>query len=511
MKIGITLLVLLCTLSTISAKDILIHGDEVSYDHLQKVLSVSENVQLHYKNMEITSDHIHYEHGNHYLKIPGYVHVNAKNQTIFAKNIDYYTNTYNGKAHDLDAQFQRLSITGESILISPQKITIKNASFTTCDGGSDAHYQVYAKTIYVFPQFGYFIALHNTISISSLPFKLHVPTFFYGSKQYGLLGSSSLVPDFGTSKIEGFYIHEKLGYFRSEKSSGHVFLGHSSKLGSMGGVNHIFSPKPYEHINAKVYYVGNDGVEGRLAYHFNILEQKKSPHKDNFLDEVWAEFTQAGSWPLSSFSIIFQHREVINDIRVNYSPLFSFQTHEFPLTSSGLKMTLDTGFGKVAEETDDNNPSGEDATWLLQAWKSNLDLYLTQPLAQTSLYTLNSEIDYFGHWYDTGGAWNRLFGRLSLDFAVPLHPKISYTKAFEQNGESLFQYESAYQIDSDEIGLAIQDDYKRIFYKASSNYSLDNSTLRQLNLTLGMSFHCWKSSITWRAHNGAFNFGFEVH
>ena len=124
---------------------------------------------------------------------------------------------------------------------------------------------------------------------------------------------------------------------------------------------------------------------------------------------------------------------------------------------------------------------------------------------------LNSQLNYFGHWYDTGQAWNRLFGRLSLDFRLRLHPKLSYTKAFEQNGFSLFEYQSAYQIDSDEIGLSVEDVYKKIFYKANTNFNIEDGSIRQLNFTGGVKFHCWKSSITWGAHNGSFNFGFELY
>jgi len=491
-------------------KSFLIKGDSISYGHQSKILDASGNVKVYYKDIIVHSDNIHYDHQGQYLSVPGYVDIKSKNHDIKAKDVHYYMDTYRGEAHHLDAQIDRLKITGEKMIISPQRITIKNASFTTCDTESDSHYIAHARTIIIFPQFGYFIALHNRIETTALPFDLYFPTFLYGSRHYGLLGSSSLIPEVGSNRTEGAYIHQKIGYFKSSRSSGHYFLGYSTYLGTMGGISHVYSPSKSQDIHAKWYYVGNDGFEGRLAYHINLLEEQEKK-TSNVLDNAWNEFTSASNLPLSSFSVIVQHREVINDRRVNYSPLFQFRTNKFPLNDHGLSLTLNSNFGKIAEEKSYPNPnSSTDDIWTFQAWRSLINTTLAQPISVNDSYRINSELRYFGRWYDTGQAWNRLFGYGSIKFNTFLNPKLSYTKELASNGFALFEYEDRYVIESDELGLEIEDVYSRVYYKVQSNYGVGTDSLRRLDFTLGLMFHCWKTSVKWISQQGSINFGVEI-
>ena len=96
----------------------------------------------------------------------------------------------------------------------------------------------YVLTLSMYYLLGILIAKKSSVSVSFLPFNIPVPYFLYGSSKVGVLQNSNILPDIGSSKLEGNYAKQTIAYVVNPKVSGSLQLYAAEKLGfAYGGSN----------------------------------------------------------------------------------------------------------------------------------------------------------------------------------------------------------------------------------------------------------------------------------
>jgi len=505
-------------LSTVCFADnfVSLKGDVINMDNQQKVVVVSDNVVIEYNDYSIDTQRFEYWQNTKQLHFPKPFHLTNNELTFDAAEFYYSVSELKGQAHDFSSQVERLKISGEYIEFGPEKIIIKNAQFTTCDNsGYATHYNVKAKTIYLYPQWGFFVAFNSKVYANFIPGYIPVPTYIYGSKQYSLVGSTTLIPDVGSNRIEGLYIKEKIGYFLNKNSTGTFGVGTSAKLGGFLGINHAVAIKDRHQVNARIGYTQGDYTEGHLLYKYKLVEQKKEKKK-SMVESVMSNFSESDSDTLSDIKVLVQHREVENDIRVSYLPIVQFDTNKIPLKKNKY-LTSSAIFGQVREERDpDLAPQNRE---VFTAWRSKFYGTLTTPFELSEKTNLSTDLSFYGNWYNTGDTWQRLFARFNFSWPTfNFQPEISYVKRLMPVvGDTPFEFEKNDALETDELGLVLKKTYLKTFLRLEANYNLESTSqtfsdnLRTLDIVSGYTLHCWRLSLRWKTQQQSVSFSIDLY
>ena len=491
-------------------------GDLIEMDNVKKVVIASDNVGILFNDYKIETSRFEYWKPQKHIYLPNPFELTSKEITFNAREFYYNTGSLQGQAHYFDTVISRLKISGEYIEFGPQKVIIKNARFTTCDNAqSTTHYYVKAKTIYLYPQWGFFVAFNSKVYARFIPGYIPIPTYIYGSKQYSLVEATTLMPNVGTNKTEGIYIKENMGYFINQNSSGAVSVGTSKKLGAFVGINHAFTLKNRQQLNIKAAYTKEDFFEGKVLYQFKLLEKKKEK-ETSMLKRLVSNFSESKNDTLSDIKVLYQHREVENDRRVSYKPTVTFDTHRIPL-SKEIFLTSSAIFGQVEEERQPELRRNERPTF--SAWRSTFYGTLTSPVKLNESINLSTELSFYGNWYDTGDTWQRLFTTFSFSWPkIALEPELRYVKRLLPIiGDTPFEFEKNYALKTDELGIVLKKTFEKTFYRLEANYNLEpqeegfSDRLRTFDIVSGIALHCWRLSLRWQTQQQSVSFSVDLY
>jgi hypothetical protein len=506
-KIGvITLFLLGVLISDINAEIYLdLEADEILFEQDSIGVSANHNVKILYQDYIITANAFKYSKVQKIIRFPDRFEINKDeaNQHIRGSFFHYDMNTYRGEARDFVAKFGRVKVTGKQMEFYSDKIVIKGASFTTCDHeGEASNYNVQAQRMIVYPQWGFFVAINAKVNTGLLPFSLPIPTYVYGAKRYGLSSTSSLIPDVGTNRTEGFFIKERIAYFVNRDSQGAVLFGSTERFGGYIGFEHGVSVGK----NKEVYVTGiaakRDKFTGRAQFNWDLWVEA-AVTKD-VLEELLQNFTEGQALPLSRLSVIMAHREVVNYERVSTLPLVRLSANNTPLAWYNLKLDADASFGKVLEELDDNKH--------FQAWRSNVNSVVYHGKTLSPAWDLRSELNYSGFWYDMGDTWQRLYATFIFRNKTSfLDPKFSFTKRLlPVFGASPFSHESNFAIVSDEVGMHLTYRFNRFSIGNKIDYNIQDYELRNFDVILGFALKCWTVFVNWKTEQNSISFGFDL-
>lgn len=502
---SLCLIVLICTgLRAAPGEFIILEADEIVFEESTQGVSANGSVMLDFGKYITSSNAFVYQRDPALFSFPSDFHIIRGDQNIYGTSFHYNMETYQGEATDMYAKINRLNVRGKKMVFDRDKVTIYNATFTTCDHSTGmTHYKVSAKKMFVYPLWGFFVAVNAKVEMGFLPFPVPVPAYIYGAKRYGLSSASTLIPDVGVNDSEGFFVKERVAYFINKKSQGAILFGSTEKYGGYAGVEHGLGIKDNQELFFRGISSQRDKPRGKLRYTYNITQLKEDDNGD-VLAAILRNFSAAQKLPLSRFHLEVAHRTIINDERVNYSPLGTLEFNEAPIGYKDVKANAEIKFGKIGEEEEDGD--------LFQAWESNLDTNLYKDYRLSKRWSLRSDLFYSGYWYDTGGTWQRFYTKFTFKWDVPiLNPEFSYAKRLMSNvGESPFLFERKYALVSDEIGMKLIDEFGKFFWETQMDYSLEQEELRNLNVELGYMFTCWRLSLKWRVKQNAFGLGFSL-
>ncbi|MFT5171832.1 MAG: lipopolysaccharide export system protein LptA [Candidatus Marinamargulisbacteria bacterium] len=483
-----------------------IEGEQILMDNEEGFILATQNVIVRYKNYTITSNEVEYRLDNRQLIFPEEFHLQKFGQEVETDSLEYTFSSLEGHAEHLHAKADRLQIDGEHVTFSPQNITIKNASFTTCPA-PNRHYTVKAETIYLYPQWGFFVALHNRVEAAFLPFPIYIPTFIYGSRSYALVGSSTVIPDVGKNNREGWYIKQKFGYFQDRRSTGTINAGFTEKLGPLIGFNHGLILTDAHQLNFRAHYVGSEGIEGGATYIIDIGHNNIAESRNSLLEDLLLNFSAARQLPASRLSIHWQHRELINDSRVNFSPLVGLEVQPIKVLKTKLQISSRLSAGKIGEEVVLN---GTDT--FKQLWKGNFDGTIKYPVSLSKTLVFEPQLTYLGNWYSDVTTWQRLFSQFSLNWDLEfLQPRLFFTKRLGRNGGSPFEFENKYAVVSDEIGGELTTEIGGTEVRIRADYDLEVEKLRSLEFKGTFVFHCWKISLIINTQQNYIGFGVDLY
>ena len=93
---------------------------------------------------------------------------------------------------------------------------------------------------------------------------------------------------------------------------------------------------------------------------------------------------------------------------------------------------------------------------------------------------------------------------------IDKNPKLTLYQKIYVDGESSFQHQNTYAINSNEIGLSIHETFNQ--YKISSEmfYKLDSLSFRELNISLFKQLQCWGYGLSWAVERNTFNILFSL-
>lgn len=491
------------------AKPVIVKGDIVIFEHALMEITAKGDVEILYDNYHISSQEAHFSQKNRNMRFPSTLNLKTKEMVATANSFNYDLSTYKGEALEFEGKVDRLLIKGDKFVFTKDKITIDNAFFTTCQKDHWSHYEVKAKRIYLYPQLGFFIAMRNKITVEALPFPILIPTYLYGAPRYGVLSQSTLFPVFGSNKVEGKYIKERLGYFMSDKSSGTVELGVTEKLGVVGGVTHAYVFKKHHKVQGRAHIAGTDGFVGHAMVQRRLMV-KNEKRSTGLINDFFKKFSYSDS-DSSTATLWYKHREIINDHRVSFKPVAELDFRSIPLSFYKLELDEKLSYGRVREERgieDFDDPNRERVT----AYKTSTMTSLSRRYALNSRTTLKTSGHFYGFWYSTNDSWQRTFAKASIKWKWPiLNPELSYTKRISNIGNSPFRYDRSYAIESDELGLIMSRDFEHVVLASDLNYNLEDHKVRSWEIKAGLKFHCWQLNLIWRTHQNGIGFGIDIY
>lgn len=485
-----------------ASKPIEIQGDTILIDEPSKHILSTGNVRVLFDSYRITSNRIEYNWGEKRISIPSPAHVQSQKNRIKTSSFDYDLETNQGHASKLRASVSRLHIYGDTLAINQEKVVLQDASFTTCQSHVHPHYMVESKKIHFYPNWGFFVSFGNRISLKNLPFSIPIPTYIYGSKKYGLLGNSSLIPEFGSNKTEGSYLKEHIGYFLSKRASGTITVGTTEKLGVVLGVHQSYLLNDSRALQGRTYLAGTDGFEGHVSYRQRLFYRSKK--KQGGIDSLFSDFAAPSPDTLSEWTMTFKHRELINDYRVSYRPQFNLSMLRRPLGWWDLEYDSTLTVGHVFEERRIDGSRID----VVNAVRETAYFRVAKPVLLSKTLSEVTHLHYYAHWFDTQQAWHRLFAEFSFKWrATFFSPRLSYTKRLLNKGATPFQHERQYAQEGDEVGVSLFESFKHFSLSLRSAYDIDRQTFRKIQLEFGLKRHCRQLSFIWNVKRNQVGIG----
>ncbi len=479
-----------------------IQAESIQFDRPSENIHASQNVVITYRGCTLNTQVFSYSAFQKKVDIPDRFQVQKEDYHLDAYRLSYDFGTYGGQTDTLEIVAGRLLLKGEKMVFSQEKITIENAAITTCVD-PDPHYVIRSKHVYVYPEFGYLVAVDNWIHTRILPFDVWIPTYIFGNSSYSFLGASTL-PQVGVTAREGTYVKAKWGYFVNPSSTGTVDGGYLSRLGWMYGVSHSFSINRAQHLDLSAHSVGNDGFEGggRYSYFIYPSDSQSVPEQDTHgIKPFLGKFSEA--FPVSQFRIGYTWGELINDSRVDKIPLVEFRINPFKYGDTGILLSGNLGWGVYNDRPFDAQ-SYHSGQWMSEG---TVEKYVSV----NEFVRVGAKVDFFGHWYDTTATWQRLLSKFLICFEAPLHPEISFTKKLFKEGESPFEFERKYAIESDEIGLKLYQKFWDMKIELESAYVLETAQWRTVDIVWTVPSHCWQTFYRWNLVSGQLSFGIGLY
>ncbi len=481
-----------------SSGDITITGENITYSHLTQVVMATDNVKLKYKDAVASTNTLSFDVQKSQVFFPQRVTVGDARTTISMDNFSYDFKTLDGHADRLDGKIERLYIQSSNIDFTAKRIKMEDTQFTTCSL-EKPHYLLTARKLYLYPQFGFFVAVNNWFTNELIPVPIWVPTYVYGSQKYSILATP--LPIVGSNRREGVYIKHKLGYFLNEKSNGTFDFGTSEKLGMLVGFNNNYVVSDRTLINTQVHTTHEEGIEGSLSYIYSL---KKSKNTQDVESVFWMhQFSNAKESDRNGqFIFKLGINELIFDSRVDTTPEVSFNKMPFQLGKSQVRGEFFASVANVKENTKDHVNHQDSVVYFAGT--------LRRPWVFSPTWSMDTSFSHIGYVYGDENPWQRTFAEAALSYRFPLlNPTFSYRKLFFNEGESGFEYQRIYSITHDEFGLSLQNRIGQLETRYDVNYRAQGGQTRSREIRVTYYMHCWSFTGSYESVESRMGFGFS--
>jgi len=482
--------------------DMSISGENIMYNHQRQLVVATDNVTLRYKDISASANEMTFDIQNQSLAFPQSVEIGDSRTRLTLDHFNYNFKTLEGKAESLHGKMERLYIRTNDIDFNKTRIHMKNAQFTTCSL-PEPHYLLTAKKLYLYPQFGFFVAVNNWFTNQLIPVPVWVPTFVYGSHRYSVLATP--LPIIGSNQREGFFIKHKFGYFINEKSNGTFDIGTSDNLGPMVGFNHNYIVSDQELLNMQLHTTHKEGLEGALTYFYTLKQRLKDPEGASDSGAWLNPFTSGRKSQDTYGQFYFKTgiNELVFDSRVDVTPEIAFTKTPFLIPYLKTTAQYEARVSNVFEDTHTNIQHRD-----FVGYFSGL---LRRPWVLSQRVSMDTSFGGISYFYGKDVPWQRVFGVADFSYRLPiLNPSLSYRKVFYRSGEGQFAFQRIYALERDEIGLILRQRIGQIEARYEANYFLEgDGGARSKEFRLTYFMHCWSLSGFYESVQSRMGFGFS--
>ena len=510
-SVGLILLVLMAVVLPVSAATtavvgtanegaIEITGENITYNHMDQVVVATDNVSLKFQNISASTNALSFNISEKKAVFPGMVTIGDEKTLVTLDNFKYDFKLLAGHADELRGKVERLYIKSTDVDLSSQRIKLTNAQFTTCDR-EKPHYLLMSKHLYLYPQFGFLVAVDNWFTNQLIPIPIWVPTYVYGSHKYSILATP--LPVIGSNPQEGLFIKHKLGYFRNQRSNGTFDIGTSERLGMLVGFNHNYLLTNQTLLNAQLHTTHIVGLEGSLSYQYSFNKKDlQLPSKSS--DTSWLNpFSSVkNNDSLGQLLVKVGMNELIFDSRVDVTPEISFNKTPFKLGRSLVVAEFNTSIANVLETTKDDIEH--------QDYVTHFTGSLKRPIELSPKWDLLNTLTHMAYLYRKDESWQRTLAEASFSYRYPLlNPVVAFRKVFVNVGESQFDFQRIYAIDRDEVGLSLKNRTGKVETRYDANFFTHGGGARSQEIKFTYFMHCWSISLSYESVRSNTNFGFS--
>lgn len=478
-----------------------LEADSINY--IDKDVYASGNVIAKFNDYDVSMDQFEYHYEKRLFKFNKNVSIQRGGTLIKADLVTYNLTTLQGAAIHVTASIDNVIVKGEKVHLLEDKIQIFDAISTTCIY-PDLHYHIHAGTIELYPQYNYFVAQDTVFYFYGIPL-MYLPTYIQASEPYGILGTNAPLPVAGSNRVEGWFIKQKLSYFLNPGSSGSVDFGYSEKLQWFGQLSHGFTLGDVQGIQFRAKYYQQRDWSGGISYYYNFRARpNQTETRSTLLENLFTSFLPEKNQDLGLLTVDYQTGIIENNYWLDFIPLINYQIHEFNLPFMELRTKMDANWGTIKEYDDLMN--------FLVSERFNFNGQLSKSLNPIDSTFIDLALNYYGFWYQKGSSWHRLFGDVHVHIkSLFLKPRITYSKLFIHDGQSIFNFDSENKILSDEIGLHLQLKLSDFELAYEIKYNLDTWNPRLINADIKFGPDCWNLNLKVRFIHNDVLFGFSLN
>jgi len=486
---NLSFVIISSALAQISETDLIINGENVSYDSDNNLVEASGSVEVSYKDIDLTGHHIFYHTKTESISAEGGFSLYYEGITIEGQTLDYLIKEKTGTAKDVKIYYGGIHLQGKDIAFSKDEFNLNGAYFTTCDRGD---YYVTAKDIVFYPEHGWMVAYWGYFWFYRLPL-IPMPTYIYdlyaADKEKRNLPP---FPEISSNDEDGTYVNEKLAWHLKRELSGTYSLSHASKKGFGFG--------------AEAFYILNDNNRGRLRSYWNQTDLWSGGGTHSILfgrqiqdESIALSFIPRAKYYQYSLDTTVSYRERINYQKVSFLPLVELKERSGRFLNSQLNYDASISAGLISER----------GNIRLTRWSGKFTLFKDFYDGFGKL-TPNLGVD--ASKYSNEQSWLKYTG--GFDLTKPLSDTLlyegGYLHYFKVDGQSPFNYEMYKFRAVDKVYSAFTYRFGIPAVKVYASYYADNWSPEDIDYSLFFNMHCYNVSVTYRSLRNEFSLGFDL-
>ena len=463
-------------------EELVINADNVDYDKTAGIVDARGSVVLEYGGVTIEAVHVVYDSAKGRAYADEGFTLYVDNQTVAGTTLDYSVSSKEGKAEDVNVYFAGMFMRGKYIEMSPEEITLRESSFTTCDL-NPPHYKISASTITIYPKSAFLAAYWGWFHLGPVPL-VPVPTYIYDMRP-GREGRNAVpVPVVGSNDVDGTYIVERIGWHSSDRLYGDVSLTYATLKGPGGGVSANYLASEEDSYYARIGTNRDDGWWGGLTLYKDFGGEIGEKASDRDMSSVIQ--TKREKW--YSMDINLSSRERINYQHVSFLP------------EVGLKKNKDFLFGDVKYSAEIRQAKIIEESTTLEASRTTLNLSLFYGYQLSPTLGMSVKTAYEGKKYTEGSRWDKINGVLTFTniWNENFTSETGLRHYFLHEGMSPFAFEAYWYRPSDEIFLGTVADFKWWKYGFNLEYYIPSWDLKDVDHSVSAQIHCAMATVTYR-------------
>ncbi|PIS29530.1 hypothetical protein COT42_05070 [Candidatus Saganbacteria bacterium CG08_land_8_20_14_0_20_45_16] len=472
--------------------NLVINGDNVSYNQESQLYQAEGSVEVFYKDITIYGQKITYDTSTEVVSAEAGFTLIYEGIKLQGERLRYLLPEKTGQANRVTLLLRGVSLTGQQVQLGKEELSLNGASFTTCDLPGP-HYHVTANEIVVYPKFGWLVAYWGYFWLGRLPL-VPMPTYIYDMLADGKEHRNvPPFPEVGSNDEDGTYVNERLAWYAGRQLSGTYSLNYAAKKGFGGGAEANYIMDENSRGSLRLYGNPTDAYWGGLT-HWLFFGQEINAGQDPF------SFFELPKHREYELELDVTYHERINYERVSYWPNLTLRQQSGHFFSKALTYELELGLARIREE---NNVT-------LNRGLGRVKLF--HELNNVWGSTLVPALGFEGRYYSGRTQWTKSLAQLDLkrNFGQNWSLGLGYLHYFSVAGQSPFNFEN-YRFraaDSLQTSLSLMNQHSGL--GLATAYYLDTWQPEDIDYSVFIGQHCYDIILKYRSLRREFELGFAL-